>query len=131
MEKLEVFKKCSPVMWSYIRHSNSSVVNKKITKLDIDLCDENGNVCVRITGMSGRVLEGKARDHEKQADSNIPVGNIMMAPVWNEFAIENGEPFAVDRVVIAEERKRLGRISESFTPKQVNWKSQRMILQIH
>ncbi|HEX3029322.1 MAG TPA: polyketide synthase dehydratase domain-containing protein, partial [Clostridia bacterium] len=105
MEKLEVFKRCSPVMWSYIRHSNGSAVNNKITKLDIDLCDENGNVCVRITGMSGRVLEGKNRAYEKQAptgtSSNIPVGNIMMAPVWNEFAIENGEAFQADRVVIA------------------------------
>ena len=46
-------------MWALVRYSAGSKAGDKVQKLDIDLCDEQGNVCVRMKGFSSRVLEGE------------------------------------------------------------------------
>ena len=57
MESVEIFGRCSPSMWAYIRYSQGSVFSSLVEKADIDLCNEQGQVCVRIKGLSSRALE--------------------------------------------------------------------------
>ena len=59
MQKLEIFGRCVSSMWTLIRYSEGSKAGDKVRKLDVDLCDETGKICVRMKGFSTRVLEGK------------------------------------------------------------------------
>ena len=86
MEELEIYGKCTPAMWVVVRYSEGSVpednkqAHMRIQKLDIDLCDDRGTVCVRMKGYSSRFMEGEA-DKAKIGEG---VGTIMLAPCWKE-----------------------------------------------
>ncbi|MGG4439282.1 SDR family NAD(P)-dependent oxidoreductase [Brevibacillus fortis] len=109
MEEVEIHGKCTSSMWAYVRYSANSSVDDKVQKLDIDLCDEQGTVCVRMKGYSMRVLEdGKQASHvsSSRASSVIslepPVGNLMLSAVWDLTPVEKGQhsPAADEQVVI-------------------------------
>ncbi|MBY0572215.1 MAG: SDR family NAD(P)-dependent oxidoreductase, partial [Undibacterium sp.] len=44
---LEVFAACTSTMWAVVRYSAGSARHDPVQKLDIDLCDDAGTVCVR------------------------------------------------------------------------------------
>ncbi|GER89935.1 hypothetical protein KDW_40970 [Dictyobacter vulcani] len=50
LEGLEIFGACTSAMWAYARHSQGNKVGDAVQKIDVDLCDEAGAVCVRIKG---------------------------------------------------------------------------------
>ncbi|WP_152378747.1 SDR family NAD(P)-dependent oxidoreductase [Paenibacillus brasilensis] len=81
LDEVEVFERCRPNMWGYIRHIGSKTPEKKVQKLDIDLLDEDGKVCVRIKGLSLRVLED-------QAYGEAPAETHMLELYWKEQPIE-------------------------------------------
>ncbi|GED59056.1 hypothetical protein BFO01nite_31880 [Brevibacillus formosus] len=82
LDELEIFNPCTPQMWAYIRYSDGSNASDPVQKLDIDLCDEHGNVCVRMKRFSSRKLDGKAIDF-KATDGQ---GMLMVHPCWKEQA---------------------------------------------
>ena len=59
LETLEIFEICTENMWAWIRRSEDSAAEGKAQKLDMDLCDESGNICAQMKGFSSRVLEGE------------------------------------------------------------------------
>lgn len=59
MQELDILGPCPSDIWSFIRYSQDSKADDKVRKYDIDLCDENGNICVRMKGASIRALEGE------------------------------------------------------------------------
>ncbi|MDQ0495501.1 polyketide synthase PksN [Paenibacillus brasilensis] len=83
LEELEVFNSCTSEMWAWLRYSEDSRQDGPLQKLDIDLCDGQGNVCVRIKGFSSRVSEGGTGESDK---STVPE-TLMLEPVWEEQAI--------------------------------------------
>ncbi|MBD5021858.1 hypothetical protein GUF50_21075, partial [Xanthomonas citri pv. citri] len=50
LQEVDIFSPCPEKIWSYIRYSSDSKAENKVRKYDIDLCDENGRVCVRMKG---------------------------------------------------------------------------------
>ncbi|QNV57856.1 Polyketide synthase PksN [Paenibacillus polymyxa E681] len=83
LEELEVFNKCTSEMWAWIRNSEDSRQDGPLQKLDIDLCDEQGNVCVRMKGFSSRVAEGGTGGPDEWTAPET----LMLEPVWEEQAI--------------------------------------------
>ena len=91
LEELEVFGKSVSTMWALIRAGVGSQMGDAargqagLLKLDIDLCDEQGNVCVRMKGYTARVLGNEA---------GLPaaIGSLMLEPVWKEqeLALDQG-----------------------------------------
>ncbi|MCP6429376.1 hypothetical protein NL523_29090, partial [Klebsiella pneumoniae] len=63
-----------------IRYSESGKTAAKLPKFDIDLCDGQGNICVRMTGFLSRVLEGELGSAGSQS---VP-GTLMLRPCWQE-----------------------------------------------
>ncbi|NQF13850.1 SDR family NAD(P)-dependent oxidoreductase [Brevibacillus sp. HB1.3] len=109
MEEVEIHNKCTASMWAYVRYSANSSADDKVQKLDIDLCDDQGSVCVRIKGYSMRVLEdGKQASHVSSSiaysvtSQEPPVGNLMLSAVWDVTPVEKGQlfPTADEQVVI-------------------------------
>ncbi|KAB8061474.1 SDR family NAD(P)-dependent oxidoreductase [Janthinobacterium sp. FT14W] len=62
IEHLKVHQACSASMWAVCRRSEGSLAGAAVEKLDIDLCDEEGRVCVQIGGMSVRSADLASRD---------------------------------------------------------------------
>jgi acyl transferase domain-containing protein len=58
LEELRIYSRCRNRMWAFIRNS-SQKPGDKIRKLDVDICDENGNICISLMGFSSRMLEGE------------------------------------------------------------------------
>ncbi|WP_139492062.1 non-ribosomal peptide synthetase [Brevibacillus dissolubilis] len=110
LEEIEVFGRCTAEMWAYVRHSEGRQADSRVQKLDIDVCDAQGNVCVRIKGISSRVLEQGSRggkgNHTPSVTASVPheplAGTLMLAPVWDTVTVEKNRvlPIAGDQVVI-------------------------------
>ncbi|MEW9702993.1 polyketide synthase dehydratase domain-containing protein, partial [Paenibacillus sp. SI8] len=48
LREIEIIGRCTPKMWAWIRTSRNSQAGDRVRKIDIDLCDEQGNVCIRM-----------------------------------------------------------------------------------
>ena len=58
LDSLRILSACTKEMAAWVRYSRDSKPEDKTVRLDIDLCDEQGNVCVQMHGFVSRELEG-------------------------------------------------------------------------
>lgn len=96
LDHCEILGDCRKIKWSWVRLSgrerdyadkdNNLTVGKKrigknhlpaIQKIDIDLCDDEGNLCAKIKGFSYRALIGNLL-YENEA-----IGRVLINPTWN------------------------------------------------
>jgi acyl transferase domain-containing protein len=56
LESLRVERACTREMNAWIRYADGGTRSDEPLRLDIDLCDQDGNVCVQMTGFTARVL---------------------------------------------------------------------------
>ena len=56
LDSLIVSAPCTRDMLAWVRYSAGSGVRDRVMRLDVDLCDESGNVCVQIRGFASRSL---------------------------------------------------------------------------
>nr|DAC82029.1 TPA_exp: polyketide synthase [Kiritimatiellota bacterium] len=75
LERLEIITRCAKSMWAYIRfcEDSSKTNGHAIRKLDIDICDERGNVCVKLKGLSLRVLGGGSQSRTSSGLLELPL----------------------------------------------------------
>ncbi|MCP5003277.1 MAG: hypothetical protein GY941_04895, partial [Planctomycetes bacterium] len=52
LESLEILGSCTSEMYAWVRYSGGSAPPDKVQKLDIDLCDEQGNECTKLRRVS-------------------------------------------------------------------------------
>jgi NAD(P)-dependent dehydrogenase (short-subunit alcohol dehydrogenase family) len=71
-------------------------------KLDIDVCDEAGRVCVRLRGFSTRSATGELAGTEAEAEAEAGNCLVTLTPVWEAVAVELDAswPLPTDGVVI-------------------------------
>jgi polyketide synthase PksN len=83
LETVDVFDACAGSMWAWVRRSNGGSAGDRVQKLDIDLCNDQGQVCVQIKGFSSRLLDTDGTDSTaKPADTISPItGHKPSAPV--------------------------------------------------
>ncbi|MBP2633937.1 MAG: Mycocerosate synthase, 6-deoxyerythronolide-B synthase, partial [Firmicutes bacterium] len=81
LQEVEIIGKCTSDMWALIRYSEGSKAGDKLQKVDIDLCDEQGMICVRMKGISLKVIEGEL------VKSPATIGTLLLHPYWKEQAI--------------------------------------------
>ncbi|MEH1778402.1 MAG: SDR family NAD(P)-dependent oxidoreductase [Nostoc sp.] len=96
LDRLEIIAKCQATMWVWIRYSDRSASTqasgRRVTKIDIDLCDEGGNVCVRLKGFSTRTIA---------IEENKSINTWMGFPVWKEKILaENQHCEYVQRIIM-------------------------------
>ncbi|MGJ7907986.1 SDR family NAD(P)-dependent oxidoreductase [Actinopolyspora sp. H202] len=53
VDEVEIFGHCSPVGWVWVRESDGRV-DEALRRVDIDLCDDDGRVFLRLTGVALR-----------------------------------------------------------------------------
>ncbi|UUA73397.1 SDR family NAD(P)-dependent oxidoreductase [Cellvibrio sp. QJXJ] len=57
MDRVTVYGGCCEVMWVWARYAPGTTAESKIKKFDLALCDEDGNMCVRIEGFAVRQIK--------------------------------------------------------------------------
>ena len=104
LQELEIHDKCTDTMWALARYSeDQSYPNTKIRKLDIDLCDEAGRICVRMKGLSARVMGGD----EKSEGQQTTKGTLMLYPCWKEQVVPKdtvAPDYALRLVLLCEQK---------------------------
>ena len=93
LESLRAFSGCKQDMYAWIRHAKGSGTNAKVARLDIDLYDNQGNVCVQLRGFSSRVLNAGSDIRRKLRSEKI--GLVLANPVWKGREIENASAESV------------------------------------
>lgn len=88
LQEVDIFSPCPENIWSYIRYSSDSKAEDKVRKYDIDLCDENGHVCVRMKGALMRALDGERHSRSQLVTDSQLTGHTMMIPVWEPVSLE-------------------------------------------
>jgi polyketide synthase PksL len=92
LETLRVVSPCQGEMIAWVRLAPGSDAGSAVPKLDIDLCDERGTVCVQMRGMSWRELTQRA-----------DTGSFMAIPVWQASAASASPvEFAEHHLVVCE-----------------------------
>ncbi|GFE86014.1 SDR family NAD(P)-dependent oxidoreductase [Steroidobacter agaridevorans] len=71
LESLQVFSGCQHEMFAWARFAPGSQPADAVAKLDIDLCDREGNVCVSMRGFSSRVLS-----------ADVKTACVLAVPEW-------------------------------------------------
>jgi len=66
LETLRILSPCEKTMYSWVRYSTGISPDGKLSKLDIDLLDQNGNICVQMRGLTSRILESEIKQHHQK-----------------------------------------------------------------
>jgi polyketide synthase PksN len=100
LQELEILGKCTPSVWALARFAAGSSAGDKVQKIDIDVCDPQGIICVRMKGLSSRVLEGEVGLGSTAAPE--VTGTLMLHPYWREQVVtqETAAPGYAQRLVI-------------------------------
>lgn len=94
LQELTIIDRCPVITWVSIRYSTNSSLGDKMKKLDIDLCDATGKICVQLKGFSTRVLAAAADLAEHSA-------LLLFEPGWQEKGITQGPvPYYAQHFVI-------------------------------
>nr|WP_092067195.1 amino acid adenylation domain-containing protein [Dendrosporobacter quercicolus]NSL46456.1 amino acid adenylation domain-containing protein [Dendrosporobacter quercicolus DSM 1736]SDL51088.1 amino acid adenylation domain-containing protein [Dendrosporobacter quercicolus] len=83
LQELNINGKCTAVMWALIRYSKDSKAGDNVQKIDIDLSDAKGTICVQMKGLTLRLLEGEVGE----ADASATFGTLMLHPCWKESVV--------------------------------------------
>lgn len=73
LDTLRIYSACTPAMFAWVRFAASAALGGGVVKFDVDLCDEDGRICVQMHGFSSREMEG------------APQVLHGLAPVWNHI----------------------------------------------
>ena len=101
LKEIEILGKCTANMWSFVRSEDGGKAGDGAWNFDIDVCDGQGNVCIRMRGFSARALEsegdtkakkttsrnlGKCEDDELTAVSGIKENGALIEKVQSALA---------------------------------------------
>jgi len=93
LKELEILGGCAPSMWALIRPSDNGAPGDGTARLDLDLCDDRGQICVRMKGLTSRVLEGETDPAEPAAPTAALLSDTQ--PITESLAMtSNATPAA-------------------------------------
>src|SRR5262249_16762845 len=99
LESLRILSPCSQETFAWLRYSPGSQTQDKTANMDIDLCDEQGNVCVQMRGiswqevsldMAERVVDEAAFRGSSAAEKKIAVATLALRELscsWDQQAM--------------------------------------------
>jgi polyketide synthase PksN len=96
LQHLEVVQACDMAMWSVVRYSAESPSSSPVRELDVDICAEDGTVCVRMRGFNLReVAQAAAAVSEELAET------MLLEPHWEAQAVAPAGAAAYAHTLVA------------------------------
>ncbi|MFF2910652.1 SDR family NAD(P)-dependent oxidoreductase [Paenibacillus sp. NPDC057934] len=104
IQEVEVMAACSSQMWAWVRYSEGFRDEGKALKLDIDLCNDEGHVCVSLRGFSTRraAMSGSSAQASFPSEESsltlamesvfkdpLPVETLLLNPVWESMSMQS------------------------------------------
>ncbi|MEX3547625.1 MAG: amino acid adenylation domain-containing protein [Burkholderia sp.] len=81
LKRVQLLVPCRPVMWAWVRYTQGLGAGDRVQRMDVDLCDEQGRICVR--------LHGLARLAAPAVESVAPLARLQL-PQWEDAPLERG-----------------------------------------
>lgn len=78
LESLRVLAPCTREMFAWVRFAEGSQPKDKVAKLDIDLMDQDGQLCAQIRGLSFRALGSS----QNAGITSGRMGSLLAVPAW-------------------------------------------------
>jgi polyketide synthase PksN len=100
LQELEVYSRCTGSIWAVLRYSKNNIVADKIQKFDIELCDEQGQVCARMKGLEMQE-EMEANSHQAviSETQKQPYELMTFEEVWQEQALPEASSVPLKTIV--------------------------------
>lgn len=102
LEELRIFSECSEEMFVSITYANDVDCQSSVIKLDLDICNPNGEVCIQMKGYSSRFLNLESAQKESQDVSSKSISSVYANPVWNHYPIvseQNASNFKTRKLI--------------------------------
>jgi len=112
LEALQVFAPCAAEMVAWVRPSEGSHIEDAVVRLDVDVCQPNGSVCVQLRGFTARSVSNEL------AARAASIGTLYATPVWQPAIGGSGVriEFAEHHVVLCELQAAEATVIESLVP---------------
>jgi acyl transferase domain-containing protein/acyl carrier protein len=81
LEKIKIISACTNNMYAWVRYSPGSKATDRVTKLDIDICDSDGNVCLQLKGFTSKAVSADVGKLEMKPEAVTP-GELLAEEVW-------------------------------------------------
>ncbi|MEX3628067.1 MAG: amino acid adenylation domain-containing protein [Burkholderia sp.] len=81
LKRMQLLVPCRPVMWAWVRYTQGLSADDRVQRMDVDLCDEQGRICVR--------LHGLARLAAPAAKPVAPSSRLQL-PQWEDAPLDHG-----------------------------------------
>ena len=78
LDSLALLAPCAPRMLAWVREAPQAADGDGITKIDIDLCDPDGRLCVTLRGLAARALGNGTRPDQ--------TGTLLAYPAWEALS---------------------------------------------
>ncbi len=115
LREAEIRNKCSSTMWAFLKYSEGSSPSAKVPKINIDICNDQGDLCIKFKGFASRVLEGEIQT--SQENINVP-GLKQMTAVWEEVKPEtttDSQPTATRALIVGGTDRQISTVSQRFS----------------
>ncbi|ERM17719.1 SDR family NAD(P)-dependent oxidoreductase [Brevibacillus laterosporus] len=99
---------CQPTpnrAYAWIRHSIGGSRNSSVQKLDISICDEQGNICVDIKGFSSREYVASMPNHEDVS---------FITPIWTPTDLKLSQTYSIPEQDVTHKVVLLGAVNQKL-----------------
>ncbi|NJM14961.1 MAG: hypothetical protein HC896_05890, partial [Bacteroidales bacterium] len=76
LESLTILSPCQKTMYSWARYAKGNQQEDRLSRLDIDMCDEQGNICVLMRGFTSRAMESANKPVQKPTNNSNKTNDI-------------------------------------------------------
>ncbi|MCG7407083.1 SDR family NAD(P)-dependent oxidoreductase [Paenibacillus sp. ACRRX] len=112
LQEIEVLSSWVPEMWAWVQLCEGG---GNVQKLDITLCSNTGEVCIRLCGFASRVFADRQPSNSAPKAISAgtalqhPTGAAMLTPVWEPFDLvpSNSVPASNERIVLVGRNEQL------------------------
>ena len=91
LERIAIYAPCTPHMTAWIRYTGGGAgQSTNLVKVDIDLCDAEGRVCVRMDAFASRSVEGM---ESEETSEEARLQTMIRRVLNNELSIDEAVEF--------------------------------------
>ncbi|MEX3611468.1 MAG: amino acid adenylation domain-containing protein [Burkholderia sp.] len=79
LKRVQLLVPCQPAMWAWVRYAQGIGAGDRVQRMDVDLCDEQGRICVRLHGLARLAMQ-----------ASKPAAPSLQLPQWEDAPLDRG-----------------------------------------